>query len=63
MDVTKALRSTLVPYDVEVITIAREANGQLRSMIDDFQTWIDASALARDILLEISRLPGDDRAI
>ena len=63
MDVTESLRSTLAPHDVEVITIAQEANGQLRSMIDDFQTWIDASALARDILLDISRLPGDDRAI
>ena len=60
-EVANFLRLTLIQHDVEVVTIVHDANGQLRSMIDDLETWSNASALAQDILRDISRLPGYDR--
>ena len=62
--ITNFLRSTLTPHDVKVLTVTHEperTGSNLRS--DGNSSWVDIPALAADILRDMSRLPGYDRAL
>lgn len=54
----------MAPHDVKALTVVHEAHGPGTGMSsDESGWWRDVSAFADDILRDMSRLPGYDRAI
>ena len=64
LDITNILRARLVPYDVKVLAVIHDAEGTGSGVVGDRSgSWRDILALTEDILRDMFRLPGYDRAL